>query len=308
LRRAGASIHDPRVPRRILLVHDDLTEIANVRRALAGEDHEVVLATNASEALAEIARARPDVVLLAPACDGGEGAAVARELAASGAGVPLIAIGGGAKAPGTFRVLLSPIDGAALRAAVQAAVREATARLTATATATAPSPRPPARAKRSDGVAAESKGPPPRGGEGEEVDISLPFQGVASSSLPSQGKPGSHLPPPDAGRRRELEEEERWRAAALARVAEKLEQVRRADYFAILEIDRCATTDDVREATRRLLSEMASDRFGAEAPDGLVPELEEIREVVTDACEVLADPDLRAQYGAAIDPQNRGNA
>jgi DnaJ-class molecular chaperone len=85
-------------------------------------------------------------------------------------------------------------------------------------------------------------------------------------------------------------------------VSEKLEQVRRADYFAILEIERGAATEDVREATRRLLAEMASDRFGAEVPEGLVPDLEEIREVVTDAGEVLADPELRATYGAAIDP------
>jgi hypothetical protein len=106
----------------------------------------------------------------------------------------------------------------------------------------------------------------------------------------------------DAERRRAVEEEERRRAAALAWVAAKLEQVRRADYFAILDLAPEATTEAVREATRRILSEAAADRFGAGLPDGLTGDLAELREVVSEAGEVLADPELRARYRAAIAP------
>jgi DNA-binding response OmpR family regulator len=242
------------VPRRILLVHDDLAEIAAVRRALAAAGDEVLLATNASDALAALGAERPDAVLLAPECDGGDGAAVGREV---GGATPLILIGGeGATA---YRVR-RPLEADEVRAVVASAVRSA------------PTP------------------------------TSIPTATPTSTSTPTPTELSRSSAALDADRRRALEEEDRRRAAALAWVAAKVEQVRRADYFAILDLTPAATTEDVREAARRILSEAAVDRYGPDLPEALTAELEELREVVSEAGEILADPELRARYRAAISP------
>ncbi len=85
-------------------------------------------------------------------------------------------------------------------------------------------------------------------------------------------------------------------AIDLARVKEKLEQVRRADYFTILGIGRTCTPHEVREAAGRLLAELSAERFHGARDEGLPARLEEIRRVVGEAREVLADDTLRAEY------------
>jgi ribosomal protein L29 len=85
-------------------------------------------------------------------------------------------------------------------------------------------------------------------------------------------------------------------AIDLARVKEKLEQVRRADYFTILGIGRVCTPHEVREAADRLHAELAPERFQGAREEGLAARLEEIRRVVAEAREVLADDALRAEY------------
>jgi ribosomal protein L29 len=85
-------------------------------------------------------------------------------------------------------------------------------------------------------------------------------------------------------------------AIDLARVKEKLEQVRRADYFTILGIGRTCTPHEVREAAGRLLADLAPERFQGAREEGLPARLEEIRRVVAEAREVLADDALRAEY------------
>ena len=82
----------------------------------------------------------------------------------------------------------------------------------------------------------------------------------------------------------------------LARVKEKLEQVRRADYFTILGLGRVATPHEVRAAAERLTAEYQAERFRGLQEEGLPARLEEIRRVVADAREVLADPFLREEY------------
>jgi CheY-like chemotaxis protein len=318
------------VPRRILLVHDDLAEIAAVRRALAAEGDEVLLATNASDALAALAADPPDAVLLAPECDGGDGAAVAREV---GGATPVILIGGDAAA--AFRVR-RPLEADEVREVVASALRSAPAATsTATPTRRPPPPvrpepsaaesssvrpepsaaesssvRPEPSAAESSSVrpersAAESKGPPPRPPTAD-VTALLSSRDAGAAELRALLEAEAELRRSsaalDAERRRAVEEEERRRAAALAWVAAKLEQVRRADYFAILDLATEATPEDVREATRRILSEAAADRFGPGLPEGLTDDLAELREVVSEAGEVLADPELRARYRAAIAP------
>lgn len=85
-------------------------------------------------------------------------------------------------------------------------------------------------------------------------------------------------------------------AIDLARVKEKLEQVRRADYFTILGIGRVCTPHEVRQAADRLLADLAPERFQGAREEGLPARLEEIRRVVGEAREVLADDALRAEY------------
>jgi hypothetical protein len=82
----------------------------------------------------------------------------------------------------------------------------------------------------------------------------------------------------------------------LARVKEKLEQVRRADYFTILGLGRVATPHEVRAAAERLTAEFQPERYRGAQEEGLPARLEEIRRVVADAREVLADPLLREEY------------
>ncbi len=81
-----------------------------------------------------------------------------------------------------------------------------------------------------------------------------------------------------------------------ARVREKLEQVRRADYFTVLGVGRLCTPHEVRDAARRLENEFDPRRFPAQGDEGLPARLAEILQVVHDAREVLANERLREEY------------
>ena len=112
-----------RLQRRVLLVDDDIAEIAAVKRVLRAAGLQVVLATNASDAVAEVARALPEILLVATACENGEGAALARRLAAEEGTreVPLLLLGERVEdvpAP----ALPLPIDAAALSREIAAAL------------------------------------------------------------------------------------------------------------------------------------------------------------------------------------------
>jgi hypothetical protein len=85
-------------------------------------------------------------------------------------------------------------------------------------------------------------------------------------------------------------------AIDLARVKEKLDQVRRADYFTILGVGRMCTPHEVRDAAERLFAELDPARFAGMKDETLPEKLEEILRVVADAREVLADERLREEY------------
>ena len=89
-------------------------------------------------------------------------------------------------------------------------------------------------------------------------------------------------------------------AIDLARVRDKLDQVRRADYFTILGVARGCTPHEVRAAADRLLAEFEPRRFPGHADDDLTARLDEIRDVLQDAREVLADDALREAYVAGL--------
>jgi CheY-like chemotaxis protein len=86
----------------------------------------------------------------------------------------------------------------------------------------------------------------------------------------------------------------------LARVREKLDQVRRADYFAILGLSRHATPYEVREAAERLAAEFDPGRYAAYREPGLRQQLDEILGVLSEAREILSDDELRAEYLAGL--------
>ena len=85
-------------------------------------------------------------------------------------------------------------------------------------------------------------------------------------------------------------------AIDLARVREKLEQARRADYFTVLGVSRLCTPHEVRDAAARLSTEFDPRRYQGIREDGLEARLGEILDVVADAREILADDALRAEY------------
>jgi CheY-like chemotaxis protein len=85
-------------------------------------------------------------------------------------------------------------------------------------------------------------------------------------------------------------------AIDLARVRDKLDQVRRADYFTILGVGRLCTPHEVREAFERLRAELDPRRFQTAREDGLEARLGEIQRVLSDARDVLADDRLREEY------------
>ncbi len=85
-------------------------------------------------------------------------------------------------------------------------------------------------------------------------------------------------------------------AVDLARLEEKLEQVRRADYFTILGLSRTATPYEIRASAERLLAGLDPDRWAGVSQPGLAERLAEVRRVVDEARQVLADDELRAAY------------
>jgi hypothetical protein len=85
-------------------------------------------------------------------------------------------------------------------------------------------------------------------------------------------------------------------AIDLARVREKLDQVRRADYFTVLGVGRLCTPHEVREAADRLAAELHPGRFAALRDPALGEALQEIQQVLVDARDVLADDRLRQEY------------
>jgi hypothetical protein len=80
------------------------------------------------------------------------------------------------------------------------------------------------------------------------------------------------------------------------RVAAKYEQVMVGDYFEILGLRRTATGYEVREAYERLAREFNATRFVPMADAGLNSRIQEIHRALAEACDVLTDDVVRADY------------
>ena len=97
----------------VLLVHDDLAVIAQVRRALAKEGYEVVLATSAADAVIAFGHHLPRVVLLGANVEGDRGRVVLEELTSRPDGALLKVIMLGPSIPGFgYPAAALPIDDA----------------------------------------------------------------------------------------------------------------------------------------------------------------------------------------------------
>jgi hypothetical protein len=92
-----------------------------------------------------------------------------------------------------------------------------------------------------------------------------------------------------------------------ARIAEKHEQIRNANYFEILGVTAQATATEIRRAFERLSREFQSGRHPGGSPVGsdVQERLEEIQRVLGEARDVLEDERLREDYARHLRP-NQG--
>lgn len=100
---------------RILLVDDDIAEIAAVQRALGPDGHGVTLSTSVDDARARAAGEPFDAAVVSAGCDGGGGATLAYELGASGVGPWVVVLGEAGEIPPGAAWLPRPVDTSRLR-------------------------------------------------------------------------------------------------------------------------------------------------------------------------------------------------
>ena len=87
---ASAGETGDRIRTRVLVVDDDASILATVEEILLAEGYEVMTAAGGAQAVSLARSWRPTLVLLDMRMPGVDGWAVARELRASGAGVPIV--------------------------------------------------------------------------------------------------------------------------------------------------------------------------------------------------------------------------
>ena len=247
--------------RRILLVDDDIAEIAAVKRVILRAGFHTLLATNSTDALAAVEEAAPEVVVVAPACESGEGALFARQLASRDATrhIPVVLLGAAEMDGIAAEVLSRPIDPSALDAALRAALlRSAQARSAAPRT--------------EDSLAGPAHGPvapvsqtaasPPTATTSPPVSTSSPTPSPAPAEPPQPGNPQRNDPNQAEGLERERRRHEA-QVAQLERAAaeqEALRQLRRAGE----EVRQCEEERLVlAQAARRSAEEAEIERAAA---------------------------------------------
>jgi CheY-like chemotaxis protein len=86
------------------------------------------------------------------------------------------------------------------------------------------------------------------------------------------------------------------RARLLARYA----PVENGDYFAVLDVERDASTAELRRAHEKLIQETASEALDPGVASELAGKIEAIRTVVDEALRVLSDDNLRPRYASRM--------
>jgi DnaJ-domain-containing protein 1 len=79
-------------------------------------------------------------------------------------------------------------------------------------------------------------------------------------------------------------------------IERKIDEVRHQDYFAILEVERTADTDDIRQAYDRMRELYHPDAVNGRLAQSYADDIREIGDALTDAFAVLADRQLRQAY------------
>jgi len=80
------------------------------------------------------------------------------------------------------------------------------------------------------------------------------------------------------------------------RIEDRLQLARHGDYFTVLGVDRLATTFEIRAAAERLRNRFDPERFSSPALADLKRSVQEIRDIIDEAEDVLADDQLRDAY------------
>jgi CheY-like chemotaxis protein len=181
--------------RRILLVDDDIAEISAVKRVLGRLGHQPALATNLSDALAAIAQAAPDLILVGASCENGGAPEFTHRLSGEDAtrAIPVVLLGEASDAAPTASQLPRPIDPGVLAERVQdllaSALRRAAQAPTPNAAPTrVPSPSP---AQRSPADALRA-----RAEELRRAAAPLPAPALASSRAPAPAPATARAPAP----------------------------------------------------------------------------------------------------------------
>jgi CheY-like chemotaxis protein len=86
-----------------------------------------------------------------------------------------------------------------------------------------------------------------------------------------------------------------------ARLRDRVEQARGADYLTLLGLGRDPSPLEVREAAARVLAELDAPVQGSPAERPSPAALDDVRTAVTDAWAILADPELGPAYAAALE-------
>ncbi|BDG04387.1 response regulator [Anaeromyxobacter oryzae] len=206
---------------RILLVDDDIAEISAVKRVLTRVGHVPALATNASDALASIEAARPELVVLSTTCDGGGALELARQLDEEYAGLPMVLLGEAPRAPARARRVPRPVDPAQLQDEVAALLSTAA---TAPAPATVPAPaRAAAPARTATAVPAARTAPPPATSpSASSVAAGARAPARTANGAPSPSRTANGAPPPASAAEPPAAAARRAAAEALRARAEEL--------------------------------------------------------------------------------------
>ncbi len=83
------------------------------------------------------------------------------------------------------------------------------------------------------------------------------------------------------------------------KIEEKHSSLKKSNYYEILEVEKNATADDIRKSFFRMAKAFHPDRLPANSDMELKKKLEVIFAKTNEAHNVLADPDLRAEYEKA---------
>jgi CheY-like chemotaxis protein len=258
---------------RILLVNDDVGEIARLRRGLRDAGHRVEVATGAADAQVALAVGF-DAAVVDAGCDGGEALQWSRRIAGAPDAPAFVVVAAPEAIPPDPGPLAWAPRGAPLEA-VRDALEAALAR-----------PRP---------AAAPAPAPAPAApGAGAPAAPEAARSGIARGA--------------EAALRALFGQRPRGRERDEARLATLVEAARTRDYFEVLGLPRTCTSEEARLAADALLAlvDRAAQRPDEQAEP--LPEggLSDARQVLLDARDVLGDDARRDGYRTGLgDPEPR---